>query len=154
MLISIAQAYTASEKIVPVEQSVSFGLQDVIFWIVIPVVLFWVLVIWPQQARFKKHRLEMESLKKGDKVVVGGGLIATVLDAGKKEDEEITLDLGGVKIKALRSTLQVRVSNSETDKDKDKDKQKEKTTGSKSVKEAKQESKKETKPRNARKKSV
>lgn len=76
--------------------------------ILIMVVLFYMLLIVPQQKRFKKHREMIESLKKGDKVVVSGGLVGVIekIDADKNE---VIVDLGNdMKVTALRSTVQLR----------------------------------------------
>lgn len=74
--------------------------------ILILVVLFYVLLIMPQQKRFKKHREMLDKLKKGDRVVTAGGLVGKV-DKLVPEKNEIIVDLGnGVKVTALRSTIQ------------------------------------------------
>lgn len=73
--------------------------------ILILVALFYLLLIKPQQRRFKEHSEMLNALKKGDSIVTGGGLI------GKVEkiinDEEVLIDLGnGTKVTALRSMIQ------------------------------------------------
>lgn len=74
-------------------------------FVVFVVFAFYFLLIRPQQKRFKEHATMLSALKKGDKVVTGGGLIGTV---DKFEGEtEVVVDLGnGVKVTALRSTIQ------------------------------------------------
>jgi preprotein translocase subunit YajC len=67
-------------------------------------VVFYFIVIRPQNARAKEHRNMIAALEKGDKVVTGGGLIATV----KKivSDDEIVLELAnGVEVHAVRSMI-------------------------------------------------
>lgn len=77
--------------------------------IVVMVVMFYLLLIRPQQRRFKEHRTMLDSLKKGDKVLTSGGLIGTV-DSIDSENGEVVVDLGhGVKVTALRSTIQTRI---------------------------------------------
>ena len=74
--------------------------------IVILVVMFYVLLIMPQQKRFKKHREMISQLKKGDSVITAGGLIGKVHKVVEDKDEMI-VDLGdGVKVTAIRSTIQ------------------------------------------------
>lgn len=68
------------------------------------VVLFYVLLILPQQKRFKEHTKMLNELKKGDKVVTGGGLVGTV-EKVMAEKDEILINLGDVKVTALRSTI-------------------------------------------------
>lgn len=76
--------------------------------VLVLVVLFYVLLILPQQRRFKEHSQMLAGLKKGDKVVTGGGLIGKV-DKISEDSDEVTVDLGGgQKVTALRSTLSGR----------------------------------------------
>jgi preprotein translocase subunit YajC len=70
------------------------------------VILFYVLLIMPQQRRFREHTQMLSGLKKGDKVVTGGGLIG-IVDTITEGNDEVVVDLGnGVKVTALRATLQ------------------------------------------------
>ena len=69
------------------------------------VCLFYFLMIRPQQKRFKEHNLMLDALKKGDKVVTGGGLVGTIKKI-KDGESDIVVDLGnGQEVTALRSTL-------------------------------------------------
>ncbi len=71
------------------------------------VVLFYVLLIMPQQRRMKEHNSMLSGLKKGDRVVTGGGLIGKI-DAVMGNDE-VEIDLGNnVKVTALRSTINAK----------------------------------------------
>ena len=73
--------------------------------VLVLVVLFYVLLIAPQQRRFKEHKQMLDGLKKGDKVVTGGGLVGKIEKL--VDDNEVVIDLGnGTKVTALRSTLQ------------------------------------------------
>lgn len=68
-------------------------------------IVFYFLVIRPQNKRIMEHRTMVNNLNKGDKVVTGGGLVATVKKVAENDDE-ITLELAdGVQVKALRSTI-------------------------------------------------
>lgn len=69
------------------------------------VLLFYVLLIMPQQKRFKEHSKMLNALKKGDRVITSGGLIGTVETIVEGSDE-IVINLGEVKVTALRSTIQ------------------------------------------------
>lgn len=78
--------------------------------LVVLMALFYVLLIMPQQRRFKEHNKMLGGLKKGDRVVTGGGLIGKVDKI--IDDHEVLIDLGNdIKVTALRSTIQ---SKSET----------------------------------------
>ncbi len=75
--------------------------------ILLLVVMFYVLLILPQQRRFKEHGAMLAGLKKGDKVITGGGFVGTI--DNDVSDNEVLVDLGGgVKVTALRSSLQGR----------------------------------------------
>jgi preprotein translocase subunit YajC len=43
-------------------------------------VIFYFLLIRPQQKRAKEHKAMVESLKKGDKIITNGGIYAQVID--------------------------------------------------------------------------
>lgn len=73
--------------------------------IVLMVVLFYVLLIRPQQKRFKEHQNMISALKKGDKVVTSGGLIGKI-DKIKDDSDEVVIDLGETKVTALKNTIQ------------------------------------------------
>ena len=53
--------------------------------------IFYFLVIRPEQKRVKKHREMLESLKRGDKIVTNGGLIAEIVRV-EKDFFKIKLD--------------------------------------------------------------
>jgi len=72
--------------------------------VVVLVFLFYVLLIMPQQRRFKAHSEMLSDLKKGDRVVTGGGLVGKIEKV--LDDQEVLIDLGNnVKVTALRSTI-------------------------------------------------
>lgn len=75
--------------------------------IVLLVFMFYFLLIRPQQKRFKEHKLMIDALKPGDKVVTAGGIVGTldkIID-----DTEVVIDLGnGIKVTALRATIQTK----------------------------------------------
>jgi preprotein translocase subunit YajC len=105
MFITPAFAETATDISSAAETAISGG---GIFTSLLPIVLilgvFFFLVIRPQNKRFQEHRNMVNNLQKGDKVVTGGGLIATV----KKtvNDDEVLLELAeGVQVHAVRSTI-------------------------------------------------
>ena len=66
-------------------------------------VVFYFLLIRPQNRKMKEHRAQIESIKKGDKVVTGGGLIGKVT---KVDEGEVEIELApSVKVRAIKSTL-------------------------------------------------
>lgn len=53
--------------------------------------------------KIKDHNAMVSNVKKGDRVVTGGGLIGTVTDVS---ENEVDVDFGNnIKIKSLKSTL-------------------------------------------------
>lgn len=77
--------------------------------ILILVVMFYMLLIRPQQKRFNEHKAMIDTLKKGDKVVTAGGLIGVVDRVGDNPDEVIILLNTDMKVTALRATIQTKV---------------------------------------------
>ena len=71
-------------------------------WVLI-FVIFYVLLIRPQQKRAKEHQAEIAAVKKGDEVITGGGLRGRVT---KVSDAEVEVEIAqGVKVRAVKSTL-------------------------------------------------
>lgn len=70
------------------------------------VLMFYVLLIRPQQKRIKEHAEMLQGLKKGDKVVTAGGLVGTISKIKDGEDE-VQVDLGNsMTVTVVRSMLQ------------------------------------------------
>jgi len=71
--------------------------------LVLVFVIFYFLMIRPQQKRMKEHQAQIAAVKKGDRVVTGGGLIGKVTKVG---ETEVEVELGqGVRVQAVKSTL-------------------------------------------------
>ncbi|MBK5282569.1 MAG: preprotein translocase subunit YajC [Nitrospiraceae bacterium] len=82
-------------------------------------VIFYFLVILPQQKRTKQQKALLEALKKGDKVVTASGIWGTVTNLGK---ETVTLQIAdSTKIRMQRDQVARLRGGDEEDKDKDKD---------------------------------
>ncbi|MFT5258752.1 MAG: preprotein translocase subunit YajC [Saprospiraceae bacterium] len=65
--------------------------------IVLMFVVFYFLLIRPQQKRAKEHKAMVASIQKGDEVVTSGGILGTV--AGVKENYVSVTIAEGIKIK-------------------------------------------------------
>ncbi len=75
-------------------------------------VIFYFLLIRPQQKRAKEHKLTVANLRRGDQVVTSGGVIAKVTKV--IDDDEIEVEIAkGVKVKLVRSTITVVLSKTE-----------------------------------------
>ena len=66
-------------------------------------VVFYFFLIRPQQKKVKEHKLMVESLKRGDKVITSGGIIATVERGMDNDRAEISIS-DDVKVEVIRST--------------------------------------------------
>jgi preprotein translocase subunit YajC len=65
--------------------------------------IFWFLIIRPQMRRQKEHQAKIASIKKGDQVLTGGGLVGKVV---RVDDVYADIELAqGVKVKAVKSTI-------------------------------------------------
>ncbi len=66
-------------------------------------VIFYFLMIRPQQKRMKDHRAMLDSVKQGDEVVTGGGLIGKVV---RIKDDELEVEVAPtVKLRVVKGTL-------------------------------------------------
>jgi preprotein translocase subunit YajC len=66
-------------------------------------VIFYVLMIRPQQRRVKEHQAAIAAVKKGDEVVTGGGIRGKVT---KVSDDEAEVEIAqGVKVRVIKSTI-------------------------------------------------
>ncbi|MBF0247569.1 MAG: preprotein translocase subunit YajC [Alphaproteobacteria bacterium] len=66
--------------------------------------VFYFLLIRPQQKKVKEHKLMLDALRRGDKVVTGGGIIGTVTKVA--ENNEVTVEIAdGIKVKVVRDTI-------------------------------------------------
>ena len=75
-------------------------------------VIFYFLLIRPQQKRAKEHKLTVSNLRRGDQVVTAGGVMAKVTKV--IDDNEIEVEISqGVKVKLVRSTISAVLSKTE-----------------------------------------
>lgn len=97
-------------------------LQNPLFMFVPIGLIFYFLVMRPQQQQQKQHRLAIENLRRGDTVVTAGGIVGRVTKAPTKEDPEVTVEISdNVQVKVVKSTLsQVRAKSQPVDTKADK----------------------------------
>ena len=74
---------------------------------VVPLVLifvvFYFLLIRPQQQKMKKHKELISGVRRGDRVVTGGGILGVVT---KVLGDEVQVEIAdGVRVKVIKSTL-------------------------------------------------
>ena len=71
--------------------------------IVLIFVVFYFLLIRPQQQRQKETKAMLAALKRGDKVITGGGILGVVT---KAKDNDVEVEIAeGVRINVLRDTI-------------------------------------------------
>jgi len=85
--------------------------------LIILFVIFYFLLIRPQQKKAKEHREMLNNLKKGDSVITGGGLYGRIKNIS---DDMITLDLGNnMEVKVNRSYISQVTADTVVDSDKE-----------------------------------
>jgi preprotein translocase subunit YajC len=66
-------------------------------------VVFYFLLIRPQQKRQKQHKSFLEGLKKGDKVITSGGMYGTITGI---TDDSVTLEIAEkIRARVLKSSI-------------------------------------------------
>lgn len=79
-------------------------------------VVFYFLLIRPQQKRMKEHRSMIEALRRGDRVVTGGGIIGKVSKV--LNDTEVQVEIAeGVKVRVQRATISAVLQKTEAPAD-------------------------------------
>jgi preprotein translocase subunit YajC len=72
--------------------------------IVLIFVIFYFLLIRPQQKKMKDHRAMVEALRRGDQVVTSGGIVAKVSKV--QDDGMVEVEIAeGVKVKVIKQTI-------------------------------------------------
>jgi preprotein translocase subunit YajC len=110
MLISTAYAQSAGAA------PAGGGILEMFLPLVLIFVIFYFLLIRPQQKRQKQHQAKLAAVRRGDKVILGGGMMGTV----KKvlDDDEIQVEIAdGVEVRVLKSTMIDVISKTEPAKD-------------------------------------
>jgi preprotein translocase subunit YajC len=100
MLISPAHAQDAAAA-----AGGTAGLLMQILPLILIFVVFYFLLIRPQQKRQKEHREMLGKLKRGDRVLTAGGIIATVTRVKDGADEVEVEIAPNVRVSVLRSTI-------------------------------------------------
>lgn len=106
MLISEAFAQTA-----PAAQGGGLESMSSLFPLVLIFILFYFLLIRPQQKKAKDHRQALSQLRRGDKVLTRGGIVGQVV---KVQDGEATVEIAeNVKVKIVVDTIDAILSKTE-----------------------------------------
>jgi len=75
-------------------------------------IVFWFLLIRPQQKRMREHKEMVQATKKGDKIITSGGLYGTV--ARVIDDNALEVEIAqNVKVKLARATISENLTRAE-----------------------------------------
>jgi len=89
-------------------QAASGGPQDSLTTFVLPMalifVVFYFFMIRPQTQKQKQMKTMLEALRRGDRIVTGGGIIGTI--AKVDSDQEVTVEIAeNIRVRVLRNTI-------------------------------------------------
>ncbi len=83
----------------------SMGALEQFLPLILIFVVFYFLLIRPQQKKMKQHKEMLGQLRRGDRVVTAGGIIGTVTKI--VSDTEVILEIAdNVKVRVVRATIQ------------------------------------------------
>ncbi|HLY57911.1 MAG TPA: preprotein translocase subunit YajC [Stellaceae bacterium] len=86
--------------------------------LILIMVVFYFLLFRPQQQKAKELRQQQASLRRGDRVITGGGVIGTV--ARVINDDELEVQIAeNVRIRVVRSTISTVLARTEPQNGKD-----------------------------------
>tara|TARA_Y100001970_G_scaffold53660_1_gene68008 strand:+ start:670 stop:960 length:291 start_codon:yes stop_codon:yes gene_type:complete len=80
-------------------------------------IIFYFFLIRPQQKKVKEHKLMVENLKRGDKVITSGGIVGTIERVIDNEKVEVSIT-DNVKVEVIRATGIQSLLNSNVDQKK------------------------------------
>ena len=73
--------------------------------IILVMIIFYFLLIRPQQKRAKQHKEMLAALKRGDKIITNGGLTGTIIKA-VEDSETIEVEIAkDVKVNVVRTMI-------------------------------------------------
>jgi len=67
-------------------------------------IVFYFLLFRPQQQKAKQHKLLIESVRRGDRVITGGGIVGTVTKVFSNEEVQVEI-ADGVRVRVVKSTI-------------------------------------------------
>jgi preprotein translocase subunit YajC len=99
MLFSTAYAQAAGAT-----GGAGFGGFEQMFLIIPIIAVFYFFMIRPQQKKMKDHRALISGVRRGDRVVTGGGLIGQITKV--ISDSEVQIEIAeGVRVRVVRNTI-------------------------------------------------
>ena len=109
MLISPAYAQTAAEP----------NLLSAFLPIILIFVVFYFLLIRPQNKRMKEHKAMLAAVRRGDKIVTNGGLVGLVTKVHEQENQLQVEIAEGVRVRVQRDMISNVLSKTEPAPSKD-----------------------------------
>jgi len=86
---------------------------EAILPLVLIFIVFYFLLIRPQQKKMKKHKASLTAIRRGDRIVTGGGIIGSVTKVNEN-DNELTVEIAkDVKVKVQREMVAHVLSKTE-----------------------------------------
>lgn len=105
MLVSPALAQAAATPAGP-------GALEAFLPIILIFVVFYFLLIRPQQKKMKQHKEMLAAIRRGDRIVTGGGIIGTVTKV--VDDNEVQLEIAeGVRVRVQRALISGVIAKTE-----------------------------------------
>ncbi len=96
-MINLAHAQDAANAVA------GSSISGTIAQLVIIFAIFYFILIRPQQKQLKAHQAMLAAVKKGDKIITGGGIIGKVVNSS---DDELEVEISSnTTIKVQRSTI-------------------------------------------------
>ena len=109
---------TSAPAAVPAPGMVGAFPQTIVFTVVL-IALFYLLLIRPQQKRYKDHADMLGKLGVNDRIVTQGGMVGTI--SALPNDKEALVDFGnGTKMTVVRSSIMGKYDSADATKKKDK----------------------------------
>ena len=88
------------------------GLLEAMIPLVLIFAVFYFLLIRPQQKKMKAHREMLSSVRRGDKIITGGGLYGTVTKVVNENELAVQI-ADGVRVRVSRGTIAEVLSKTE-----------------------------------------
>jgi len=108
MLVSTAWAQAAGEA----APAAGPGALEALLPIVLIFVVFYFLLFRPQQKKMKQHREMLTALRRGDRIVTGGGIIGTIIKV--IDDTEVQVEIAeGVRVRVQRPMIAAVLAKTE-----------------------------------------
>lgn len=99
----ISSAYAQGTAAAPAAASDTSSMIMQFLPFVLIFVVFYMLLLRPQQKRAREHRTKLDAIRRGDRVLLGGGIMGKVTKAGTDELEVEIAE--GVRVNVMRGTI-------------------------------------------------